>query len=261
MSEPSAQAQLQAFLTVHARGAPLPAALYAKGETLWRELRETPPTSSDWGRFLVALGELAAEHLHDQRAAYGHFQAALASVAVHGDSEVGTAAAYNLGVLLERRQDFARARQAYAIAGASAARAGSWSTSTLRCAEGAARLAIHVDDALHADEAALLKQAWLAWFSGVEGLDPDLDDRLLRTLAAVLLPEEDPATLFSVWRNWPPDRIDDDRRDDDPRCLLALARAAVRAAERHLCDEPGDAAGPYRVLCAALERQVSVKPS
>lgn len=262
MPDAAPDALLTAFLTVHAQGAPLPAALYGKGEALWRDWREKPPHGPLWGRFLVALGELAAEHLHDERAAFGHFQAALARAQATGDAEVGAAAAFNLGVMAERKQDLTRARQIYREATSAVARHGddAWNAPALRCVDGLARLAIHLDDRLDPAEAALLKQAWLAWLSGgVDGIDADLDDRLTRTLAALLLPEDDPTQLAARWRAWPPHALGD-HRDDSPTCLLALYDAAIRAAERHLSDEE-DAAAPYRALKAAALRTWPVPPS
>ncbi|MBA3685592.1 MAG: hypothetical protein H0W72_10185, partial [Planctomycetes bacterium] len=104
---------LTAFLKVHARGDVPGAVLYARGEALHRRLASTPPDSADWGRFLVALGELAAEGLQDDRAASRWFLAALESVRQHGDSEVGTTAGYDQGVLHERRGNPQRAAAAY----------------------------------------------------------------------------------------------------------------------------------------------------
>lgn len=254
MPDATPDAQLTAFLTVHAQGAPLPVALYGKGEVLWRDLRETPPPGPLWGRFLVALGELAAEHVHDERAAFGHFQAALAHAQATSDAEVGAAAAFNLGVMAERKQDLPRAHRIYLEATAAVARHGTWSAPALRCAEGLARLAIDRTDTLDpTTEAPLLKQAWLAWLQGpIEGIDADLDDRLTRTIAALLLPEDDPTQLAARWRAWPPHALGP-YRDDSPECLLALYDAAIRAAERHLVDED-DAAAPYRALRAAAAR-------
>ncbi len=262
MPDATSDAQLTAFLTVHAQGAPLPAALYGKGEVLWRDLRETPPPGPLWGRFLVALGELAAEHLHDERAAYGHFHAALTHAQATADAEVGAAAAFNLGVMAERKQDLPRAHRIYLEATAAVARHGTWTAPALRCAEGLARLAIDRTDTLdRVTEAPLVKQAWLAWLLGgpIDGLDADLDDRLTRTIAALLLPEDDPTQLATRWRAWPPHTLGP-HRDDSPECLLALYAAAIRAAERHLSDE-GDAAAPYRALLAAAQRTLPVPPA
>ncbi len=236
-------------------GAPVPVALYAQGETVWRDLRESPPAGAAWGRFLVAMGELAADHVHDARAAFTLLHAALERAQATADAEVGAAAAFNLGVLAERKQDLARARQIYREGAEAVARHGTWTAPALRCVERLVSVALHLDDQLSRPEQALLKQAWLAWFAGVDGVNAELDDRLLRTVAACLLPEDDPAALAERWRTWPPHVLDDQFRDDTPACLLALYAAAIRAAESHLSDEPA-AAEPYRVLYAAALRLV-----
>lgn len=254
MVAPSPEAVLNAFLSVHAQGAPVPPALYAQGEAVWRDLRETPPPGPVWGRFLVAMGELAADHVHDARAAFTLLHAALERAQATADAEVGAAAAFNLGVLAERKQDLARARLIYREGAEAVARHGTWTAPALRCVERLVSVALHLEDRLSKAEQTLLKQAWLAWFAGVDDVDAELDSRLLRTLAACLLPEDDPTALAERWRAWPPHALDDQRRDDAPTCLLALYAAAIRAAEMHLSDEPF-AAEPYRALHAAALRQ------
>lgn len=258
-------ALLTAFLTVHAQGAPLPAALYAKGDALWQDLREHPPVSPLWGRFLVAMGELAINHLEDGRAAFGFFQSALLSVRDHGDAEVGATAGYNLAAMTERRGDSAKARTAYRETAHSASQAGSWCLAAIAASEAAARLAIERDDALVPEEAGLLKQAWMAWFSGPPSgtgpaLPADLTDRLQRSLAALLLPEDDPSLLAEHWCRWPPHTChlgDTTLHDHDPALITALYNQAILAAENYLHDEPSNSPAAYRLLQQAHQRLLS----
>ena len=53
-------ALLEAFLLVQAPRSALPVQLYARGEELYHRLAAAPPRLATWGRFLVALGTLAA---------------------------------------------------------------------------------------------------------------------------------------------------------------------------------------------------------
>jgi len=248
---------LSAFLAVHAQGAPVPAALYARGEALHRRLAERPPAGAEWGRFLVALGELAAEAMGDDAAASRHFLAALRSVAAHGDNAVAVAAGYNQGVLQERRGNPGQALAAYRAAAEQGFRLGAITAATLHAAIAAVRLGFAAHGRLDDGTARLLKQAWLGWClladRGSEPVPPALASELGRTLAAFLLPEDDPAALVPRWRRWPPHAIavadaDGEWRDDDARCLRQLHACAVAAAGEHLADEGGDPAAAYRRL-------------
>jgi hypothetical protein len=252
---------LRAYLAVHAQGAPVPAALYAKGEALDARLREAPPTSADWGRFLVAQGELAAEHMDDPAAAARWFLRALESVRVHGDAEVGVTAGYDQAVLHERRGDEARAILAYRTAADAAFAAAVVPLAALRAAADAIRLTFASRGSLADTDRVLIKQAWLGWTwllaTAPDQVPADLDRGLGLTLAALLLPEDDPTALAATWRAWPPQRLGTPAgpwRDDEPACLLALYEAAARAADLHLADEGGDPGAPYRALAAAARR-------
>lgn len=252
---------LSAYLAVHAQGAPVPAALYAKGEAVHDRLRADPPATPDWGRFLIAQGELAAEHLHDEEAASRWFMAALESVRLHGDAEVGVTAGFDQAVLHERRGDHGRAIAAYRAAAGAGFAAGVVAPAALRSADAAVRLVFARGNHLGEDDRRLLKQAWLGW-TLLLATDPgrvpaDLDRALGRGLAAFLLPEDDPAALAAAWRAWPPGCLvtaEGPWGDDEPRALLALYEAAARAADDHLADEGLDPGAPYRVLAAAARR-------
>lgn len=238
-------ARLQAFLTVHAQGAPLPAALYAKGEAVWRDLREHPPAGPDWGRFLVAMGQLAADHLHDERAAFTWFRSALEHTRHHGDAEVVCAATYDLAVLLERKGSLDQARSACRQAAQQAAGAGAWSAATLRCIESLVRLGVEAGAEPEAGDLGLLKQAWNVWLGGnIDGIDADLAVRLRRTLAAFLV-TDDPTLLLERWQTWEPADA-----TVQPATLIAACAEAVR---EHCADE-GDLIGAYALFAEAARR-------
>jgi len=254
---------LTAYLAVHAQGAPVPAALYAKGETVHARLRADPPRTPDWGRFLIAQGELAAEHLHDEIAASRWFMAALESVRLHGDAEVGVTAGFDQAVLHERRGDLPRAIAAYRAAAEAGFAAGVVAPAALRSADACIRLVFARAGRLDDGERRLLKQAWLGWTlllaTDPERIPADLDLTLGRGLCAFLLPEDDPTALAATWRAWPPDSLvtaDGPWADDEPRALIALYEAAARAADHHLADEGIDPGAPYRALAAAARRSL-----
>lgn len=259
-------ALLDAFLQVHAQDSAVPTSLYAKGVQLHGRLSAHPPADARWGRFLVALGELAADHLHDDETAARHFLAALESVRVHQDGAVAVAAGYNQAVLHERRGDEPRALVAYRTAAEQGLDHTVLEPATLRAGEGAIRLAFARRERLLADDRTLLKRIWLAWLwrrtQPDLAPDVDLDVRLGRTLAAFLLPEDHPERLAADWRAWAPAHIDTPHglwEDGDPHCLLALFTAAADAAATHLADEGADPAAPYRLLAAAARRQMGVR--
>lgn len=258
LDEADPAAVLAAYLRVHAQGAPSPAALFAKGEAVYERLRRQPPATGDWGRFLVAQGELAAEHLGDAGLASRYFRAALESVAAHGDNDVAVTAGFNQGVIHERRGNRALAVAAYAAAAGEGFRLCVASPSTLRAALAAIRLAWDETETLHDQQRAMLKQTWLLWLwlrSRNEAMPADLTSELGRMLAAFLLPEDDPAALAARWRAWSPHRLDPGPEawtDSDPACLKELYRAAIAAAEEHLRDEQPDPAEAYRKLLESL---------
>lgn len=238
-------ARLQAFLTVHAQGAPLPAALYAKGEVVWRDLRDQPPAGPDWGRFLVAMGQLAADHLHDERAAFSWFRSALEHTRHHGDAEVVCAATYDLAVLLERKGNLDQARSACRQAAQQAAGADTWSAATLRCIESLVRIGVESGAEPEAGDLGLLKQAWAVWLGGdVDGIDADLATRLRRTLAAFLV-TDDPTLLLERWLSWEPTGI-----SIPPMALITACADAVR---EHCADEP-DLVQHYALFAQAAQR-------
>ena len=253
--EPTPDAQLEAFLRVHAQESAVPTALYARGVQLLGRLAADPPATPAWGRFLVALGELAADHLHDDISASRHFLAALESVRAHGDGAVAVAAGYNQAVLHERRHDDARALIAYRTAAELGLDRDIIEPATLRAGEGAIRLAFAQQQHLRAEDRTLLKRVWLAWLwlrcQTDRPRSADLDSRLGRTLAAFLLPEDEPGRLAADWRAWSPaslTMLDGIWRDDQPECLIALFAAAAEAATLHLADEGSDPGAPYRLL-------------
>lgn len=254
-------ALLEAFLRVHAQESSVPAALYAHGVQLHGRLLAAPPAIPAWGRFLIVLGELAADHLHDDHSASRHFLAALESVRVHGDGTVAVVAGYNQAVLHERRGDTARALIAYRTAAGLGFDLGINEPALLRAGEGAVRLSFAHHQRLLSEDRLLLKRVWLAWLwthvqPGAQR-QAELDAQLGRTLAAFLLPEDEPARLAADWRAWAPAAIaapDGEWRDDHPTCLIALFAAAAAAADAHLTDEGGDPGMPYRLLRDAAQR-------
>lgn len=265
MSLPDAEpgALLEAFLAAHAQGHGVPAALYARGQELHRRLTDAPPAVPAWGRFLVALGHLAAEAVDDAPAASRYFLQALTGVERHGDLEAAVAAGYDQGVLQERRGMQAHARAAYRAAAGEGFRLRVLQPTTVRSALGLVRLRFAADGELDAESAGFAKRAWLAWTwmraHAPQRLDADLRSELGRTLAALLLPEEDPAELAARWRAWPPAAIetpDGPWRDHDPRCLAELFAAAAEAADEHLADEGPAPGAPYRLLADAARREL-----
>jgi hypothetical protein len=251
---------LEAFLAAHAQGGAMPAALYARGEELHRRLAADPPALPAWGRFLVAMGELAAERLDDATAASGYFLAALRGADRHGDHEAAVTAGYDQGVLNERRGNALHARAAYRAAAGEGFRLGAIAPNTLRAAAAAVRL--HFAEHGHTGEATpLAKQAWLGWLwlrrHHPERLDDALVEELGRQLCALLLPEDDPGRLAAAWRAWAPAQIATGEgwwRDGESACLDELFAAAAEAADRHLGDEGGEPGAPYRLLRGAAQR-------
>lgn len=251
---------LDAFLAAHAQGG-VATVLYARGEELHRRLAGAPPALPAWGRFLVAMGELAAERFDDPATASRYFLAALQGVHQHGDHEAAVTAGYDQGVLAERLGRGPQARAAYRAAAGEGFRVGCLTANTLRAAAAAVRLHFAEYGDLR-EVAALAKQGWLGWLwlrtADPAALDADLEHELGRQLAALLLPEDDPGLLAAAWRAWAPGALalpDGGRwRDDDPRCLDALFAAAAEAADRHLADEGPQPGAPYRLLRSALER-------
>ena len=105
---------LDAFLAAHAQGG-VATVLYARGEELHRRLANDPPALPAWGRFLVAMGELAAERFDDPTTASRYFLAALQGVDRHGDHEAAVTAGYDQGVLAERLGRGPQARTVLAV--------------------------------------------------------------------------------------------------------------------------------------------------
>lgn len=253
------QALLDAFLVVHASRPAAPAALYARGEVLLQRLSASPPAVPAWGRFLVAMGHLAADHLGDPESASRHFLTALRGAEHHGDHEAAVAAGHDQGVLQERRGALHLAAIAYRAAASEGFRLGVIAPATLAAAAGAVRLHFQASGELDAEHRRLLKLAWLAWLAPETVAEPDTAMELGRDLCAFLLPEDDPSALAERWRNWPPHQLPAGAviwRDGDPACLVALYAAAAAAADIHLADEGGDPAGPYRLLHAAARRNL-----
>ena len=252
---------LSAFLAAHAKVEAVPAMLYVRGEELYRTLAADPPAHPAWGRFLVALGQLAAEQMDDAAAASRFFLQALQGVARHGDHEAAVTAGYNQGVLQERRRHLAHALAAYRAAAGEGFRCGAVTANTLRAASAAVRLRFAEDGDL-GDLAPLAKQAWLGWLwlrgNDADQLDPPLVEELTRSLAALLLPEDDPGQLMAAWRAWAPTQLllpdGSHWQDGAPACRDALFAAAAEAADAHLRDESPDPGAPYRLLRAAARR-------
>jgi len=252
---------LTAFLAAHAKVEAVPAMLYVRGEELYHLLAGDPPAHPTWGRFLVALGQLAAEQMDDSAAASRFFLQALQGVARHGDHEAAVTAGYNQGVLQERRRHLAHALAAYRAAASEGFRCGAVTANTLRAATAAVRVRFAEDGDL-GDLAPLAKQAWLGWLwlrdHDADQLDAPLVEELTRQLAALLLPEDDPGQLMAGWRAWAPTTLllPDGKywQDGDPACRDALFAAAAEAADAHLRDENPDPGAPYRLLRAAARR-------
>jgi len=254
-------ALLEAFLLAHAKVEAVPAMLYVRGEELYQRLAAAPPAHPAWGRFLVAMGHLAADHLDDSAAASRYFLQALQGVARHGDHEAAVTAGYNQGVLQERRRHLAHALAAYRAAASEGFRCGAVNANTLRAATAAVRVRFAEDGEL-GDVAPLAKQAWLGWLwlrvNDPTQLDAALVEELSRQLAALLLPEDDPGLLMAAWRSWPPTNVPlpdgGTWEDADPLCRDALFAAAAEAADAHLAEESPDPGAPYRLLRAAARR-------
>jgi hypothetical protein len=227
--------ELDVFLRAHASDTTLAAVLYAGGEALWRQLHPVPPADRSWGRFLVAMGEVAAERLGDDAAAALWFRRCLEAEPVHRDAEACVAAGYGQGVLWERSGDPGRALPAYRAAAAEGFRCGTIVPATLRAAVAAVRLGFQRAQALGEADAALAKQAWLGWtwlhLHDPAVLDPGLVEELARQMCAFLLPEDDPTALAGRWRGWPPHALGI-WRDADPGCLVALYGCAAAASRR-----------------------------
>ena len=254
-------AELEAFLGAHRLGVALPAGLFVRGEALHHRLVAAPPKDPRWGRFLVAMGQLAADRLEDPQSAARFFLAALQTVDHHGDHEAAVTAGYNQGVLQERRGALAHARAAYSAAAREGFRLGCLTANTARSAVAAVRLAFADQGDLDDATRPLAKQAWLCWLwlrqNAPEQVDVELDIEAGRLLCALLLPEDDPWNLTSRWRAWRPNLLpapEQPWRDSDPACLGALLNAAAQAADHHLGDEGPEPGAPYRMLAAALAR-------
>ena len=263
MDELNPLASLDGFLAAHALGAALPAGLFARGEALHDRLRAAPPADPRWGRFLVALGHLAADKLDDPQVASRFFLAALQTADHHGDHEAAVTAGYDLGVLQERRGAEVQARAAYTAAAREGFRLGCLTANTMRSAAAAVRLSFADQGTLDEQSAPLAKQAWLCWLwlrrHAPEQLDRELEGELGRQLCALLLPEDDPWNLAARWRTWRPNLLpapDAPWRDSDPACLYELFAAAAAAADLHLAGEGPDPGSPYRQLAAAAVRQI-----
>ncbi len=254
-------ALLEAFLTAHAAQNAVPMVLFPRGEELYHRLCDAPPAHPAWGRFLVALGQLAANELDDTAAASRYFLQALQGVEHHGDHESAVTAGFNQGVLMERRRRDAHALAAYKAAAVSGFRCGSITANTIRSAIAAVRLRFAEDEQL-GDCAELAKQAWLAWLylrsSNPSMIDEELHADCCRQMAALLLPEDNPGLLMEAWRHWPPASILCDNgheiKDTDVMCRDALFTAAAEAAELYLQDEGSYPGAPYLLLRDAARR-------
>ena len=252
---------LNAFLAAHAKTEAMPAMVYVRGEELYHALAGNPPAHPAWGRFLVAMGQLAAERMDDSAAASRYFLQALQGVARHGDHEAAVTAGYNQGVLQEKRRHLAHALAAYRAAASEGFRCGAVTANTLRAATAAVRVRFAEDGEL-GDIAPLAKQAWLGWLwlrsADPAQLDAELIEELSRQLAALLLPEDDPGQLMACWRAWVPASLTlpDGSLwlDKDPACRDSLFAAAAESADVHLSDENPNPGAPYRLLRAAARR-------
>lgn len=254
-------ALLDAFLQVHAQRTALPVQLYARGEELHRKLAAEPPTLAQWGRFLVALGTLAADEFDDPAAASRYFLSCLQGAERHGDHEAAVTAGYNQGVLQERKRNPTHARAAYRAAAGEGFRLRVVVANTLRSAAGAVRLHFAEHESLDELHQTLAKQAWLGWLwlriAQPEQIDRELARELGRQLCAFLLPEDDPGELAARWRSWGPAQLLTPTgawQDGNPACLRELFAVAAEAADEHLGDEGPAPGAPYRLLWAAAGR-------
>ncbi len=254
-------ALLTAFLLVHAQHSAVPVQLYARGEELYQRLAAVPPAIPEWGRFLVALGSLAANELDDAAGASRYFLTCLHGAELHGDHEAAVTAGYNQGVLQERRHNPTHARAAYRAAASEGFRLRVVTAATIRAAAAAVRLWFAEYETLDAQHRTLAKQAWLGWLwlriTQPEQLDRELIRDLGRLLCALLLPEDDPTQLAADWRAWSPATLETANgpwHDHQSACLAELFAAAAESAAEHLGDEGPDPAAPYRLLHAAAKR-------
>jgi hypothetical protein len=252
--------RLRAFLKAHAQVESVHAVLFAQGEDLYRQLQASPPGIPEWGRFLVALGQLAAE-ADDLGVASTYFLRAVREAEFHGDFEAAITAGYDQGVLFERRERQAQARAAYRVAASEGFRLGAVHANTIRAGLALMRLHFAEYGSLDATTEIIAKQSWLGWLylrsTTPERLDGDLVHDLERTFCALLLPEE-PEQLAHVWRQWPPAslRCGDERFDGDEHWEL-LFTVAAEAASTQLRDESPDPGQPYRLLAAAARRSAT----
>jgi hypothetical protein len=242
----------EAFLRAHAQGG-VPTVLLARGEELLARLDADPPADPRWGRFLVALGQARAE-AGDDEGASRVFLRALRDLPRHGDGEAAVTAGYNQGVLQERRGRAAMALAAYRTAAREGFRVGVVAANTVRCAVQAVELGFAEGGDLAEGDAALAKQAWMAWLlldrTDPAQIDGPLRADLQRQLCALLLPE-DPGRLAETWRTWPPHTLGAGA-DDDGALIPDLFATAAEAADRYLADDGGGA--PYRLLAEAARR-------
>ncbi len=255
------EALLDAFLHVHAQRTANPVQLYARGEELYHQLAGAPPALPQWGRFLVALGSMAADDFDDAAAASRYFLSCLQGVDRHGDHEAAVTAGYDQGVLQERRRNPSHARAAYRAAATEGFRLACITANTVRAAVGAVRLHFAEYEKLDDLHRHLLKQAWLGWLwlriAQPEQLDRELCRELGRQLCAFLLPEEDPGDLAPRWREWSPHALHTSAGawlDGQPACLIELFAVAAESAAEHLGDEGPDPGAPYRLMWTAAKR-------
>jgi len=248
---------LTAFLRAHAQRESVAAVLFAQGEDLYRRLSPSPPPIPEWGRFLVALGQLAAD-ADDLQVASGYFMRAVRDAELHGDYEAALTAGYDQGVLFEARERPTHARAAYRAAAQEGFRLGALYANTLRSAMALVRLHFAEYGSLDAAAATLAKQAWLGWLwlraTAPETLDAPLRTELERTWCAFLLPDE-PTDLAAAWRAWAPHAIHigaSTYRDDAD--LPAVFALAAEAADAQLGDEGPQPGEPYRQLAQAARR-------
>ncbi len=253
---------LEAFLQVHAQRSASPVQLYARGEELYHKLAAAPPAIPQWGRFLVALGSMAADDFDDAAAASRYFLSCLQGVDRHGDHEAAVTAGYDQGVLQERRRNPTHARAAYRAAAGEGFRLQCVTANTVRAAVGAVRLYFAEFENLDTLHLGLAKQAWLAWLwlriTQPEQIDRELRRELGRQLCALLLPEDQPEELAAQWRAWAPHTLATMAgpwHDSQAACLKELFAVAAESAAEHLADEGPDPAAPYRLLWEAAKRQ------
>ena len=254
-------ALIEAFLLVHAQRSAALVQLYARGEELYLKLAQNPPAHPQWGRFLVALGSMAADDFDDAAAASRYFLSCLQGVDRHGDHEAAVTAGYDQGVLQERRRNPTHARAAYRAATSEGFRLRCVTANTVRAAVGAVRLYFAEYETLDDLHLGLAKQAWLAWLwlriAQPEQLDRELTRELGRQMCALLLPEDHPEELAARWRAWAPNSLETPTgpwRDSQAACLTELFAVAAESANEHLGDEGPDPAAPYRLLWEASKR-------